>query len=65
MALRKRSEDTVNVCQRYARVVDEYGTQSWAKFQMCMGLKKDKIFGSVEGSGVKTCGAFLKSVDRK
>ena len=29
----KKAEDIVNVGQGYIRVVDDHGTESWAKFQ--------------------------------
>ena len=40
----------VETSWRYVRVVDEYGTESWAKFQMCKGLRQDKILGVSVGS---------------
>ena len=54
-AARKQAEDIVNVGQRYMRVVDDHGTESWAKFQMCKGLGQHKILGSVS-SGIWTLG---------
>ena len=41
----KQAEDILNVGQRYTRVVDDHGTESWPKFQMCR-LGQDKILGS-------------------
>ena len=32
------------------RVVDDHGTESWAKLQMCTGPGQDKIPGSVSRS---------------
>jgi hypothetical protein len=46
-AAEKQAEDIVNMGQKYVQVVDEYGVESWAKFQMCKGLGNDKILGSV------------------
>ena len=43
----KQSDDSVNVGQAYIRVVDDHGTESWAKFPMCRGLGQDKIMKSV------------------
>ena len=40
-------ETSSNVGQKYVRVVDEYSTESRAKFQMCSGLGRDKILGIV------------------
>ena len=40
-------ETSSNVCQKYVRVVDEYSTESRAKFQMCSGLGRDKVLGVV------------------
>ena len=42
---RKQAEDIVNVGQSYVRVVDDHGTESCAKFQMCKGLGQDKDTG--------------------
>ena len=39
----QQAEDTANVSQRYIRVVDDRGTESWAKFEMC----KARYWGSV------------------
>ena len=36
-----------NVGEKFVEVVDENGTTTWAKFQMCKGLGQDKILGSV------------------
>ena len=46
-AAEKQAEDIVNLGQKYVQVVDEYGKESWAKFQICKGLGQDKILGSV------------------
>ena len=46
-AAEKQAEDIVNLGQKYVQVVDEYGKESWAKFQICKGLGHDKILGSV------------------
>jgi hypothetical protein len=46
-AAEKQAEAIVNVGQKYVQVVDEYGIESWAKFQICKGLGQDKILGSV------------------
>ena len=46
-AAEQQAEDTANVSQRYIRVVDDRGMESWAKFEMCKGLGQDKILGSV------------------
>ena len=40
-------ETSSNVGQKYVRVVDEYSTESRAKFQMFSGLGRDKILGIV------------------
>ena len=40
-------ETSSNVGQKYVRVVDEYSTESRAKFQMCSGLGRDKTLGIV------------------
>ena len=45
--LESQAEDIVNVGQRYVRNVDDLGTQSWVKFQMCKELGQHKILGSV------------------
>ena len=45
-ATEEQAEDIVNVGQKYVRVVDENCTESWAKFQMCSGLGRDKFLGS-------------------
>jgi hypothetical protein len=37
-AAEKQAEDIVNMGQKYVQVVDEYGVESWAKFQMCKGF---------------------------
>jgi hypothetical protein len=42
-----QAEDIVNVGQKYVKVTDGKGAVSWAKFQMCRGLGKDKVLGSV------------------
>ena len=42
-----QAEDIVNVGQRYVRVVEDHGTESWVKFQMCKELGQDKMLGSV------------------
>jgi hypothetical protein len=46
-AAEKQAEDIVNMGQKFIQVVDDYGVESWAKFQMCKGLGNDKILGSV------------------
>ena len=46
-AAENQSEDIVNVGEKFVEVVDENGTASWAKFQMCKGLGQEKILGSV------------------
>ena len=43
----KQAENIVNVGQRHVRVVDDDGTESWTKFQMCKGLGQDKMLESV------------------
>ena len=39
----KQTEDIVNAGQRYIPVVDDHGTESWAKFQKCRGLGQNRI----------------------
>ena len=43
----KTAEPIVNLGQKLVEVVDEYGTCSWAKFQICRGLGQGRILGSV------------------
>ena len=50
----KQTEDVVNDGQRCIRVVDDHGTESWAKFTMCRGLGQDRTLGS--GSRLVTSG---------
>ena len=44
----KQAEDIVNVGQRYIRVVDDHGTESWAKFQMWRGFGQEMTLGGVQ-----------------
>lgn len=46
-AAEKQAEDIVNLGQKYVQVVDENGSESWAKFQICQGLGRNRILGSV------------------
>ena len=39
--------EIVNIGEKFVEVVDENGTTTWAKFQVCRGLGKDKVLGSV------------------
>ena len=43
----KQARDIVKGGQRYVRVVDDQGTESWRKFQVCKGHGQSKILGSV------------------
>ncbi len=46
-AAEKQAEDIVNIGQKRVLVVDDKGTESWAKFQMCDGLGQKNILWSV------------------
>ena len=45
----KQAEDNVNVGQRYIRVVDDHGLESWAKSQMCLDLVKTRYWEASAG----------------
>ena len=46
-AAEKEAEQIVNVGQKYVQVVDARGNESWAKIQMCKGVRQNMILGSV------------------
>ena len=46
-AAEKQFEDIVNIGEKVVETVDEHGNVNWAKFQICKGLSKGKILGSV------------------
>ena len=47
----KQAEHIVDVGPKCIRDVDEHGTETWAEFQMCSGLGRDKSLGSAKQVG--------------
>ena len=62
-AAKKQAEDIVNIGQKYVLVVDDEGTESWAKFQMCKGLGQNRIWGSVSRLVQAGHGVVFRSPD--